>query len=56
MVIKLGFFEGLSVCCKTYVVQAFNHRFHSNIRLLDDKEYYYETNAIGMDQKGFKMN
>jgi hypothetical protein len=29
---------------------------YGNIGLLDDEEYYYDTNAIGMGQKGFKMS
>jgi hypothetical protein len=27
---------------------------HNEIRLLKDKQYYYEFNAIGMNQFGFK--
>jgi hypothetical protein len=30
--------------------------FHNKIKLLDDKKYYYESNATGMDQKGVKMD
>jgi hypothetical protein len=30
--------------------------FHDKIGLLDDKQYLYESNAIGMDQKGVKMD
>jgi hypothetical protein len=30
--------------------------FHDKIRLPDDKQHYYELNAIGMDQRGAKMN
>jgi hypothetical protein len=30
--------------------------FHDKIRLPDDKQYYYESNATGMDQFGVKMN
>jgi hypothetical protein len=30
--------------------------FHDKTRLPDDKQYYYEFNTIGMDQKGVKMN
>jgi hypothetical protein len=30
--------------------------FHNKIRLLDDKQHYYEFNATGMGQKGVKMN
>jgi hypothetical protein len=26
--------------------------FHKKIKLLDDKQYYYEFKATGMDQKG----
>ena len=55
-VIKLWFSEGLSVHSKTNDVQDFNHRFHGNTRLLDDKQYYYEFNATRMAQKGVKMN
>jgi hypothetical protein len=29
--------------------------FHDETRLLDDKQYYYEFNATGMDQKGIKI-
>jgi hypothetical protein len=29
--------------------------FHTKTRLLNDKQYYYELNATGMDQKGVKM-
>jgi hypothetical protein len=29
--------------------------FHTKIRLLDDRQCYYEFNATGMDQKGVKM-
>jgi hypothetical protein len=55
-VIKLWFSEDLSVYYKTNEVQDFNHRFYGNTGLLDDEEYYFETNAIGMDQNGFKMS
>jgi hypothetical protein len=30
--------------------------FHNKIRLLDDKQHYYEFNATGIDKKGLKMN
>jgi hypothetical protein len=30
--------------------------FHDKTKLPDDKQYYYEFNATGMDQKGVKMN
>jgi hypothetical protein len=30
--------------------------FHDKTRLLDDKQYYYEFNATGTDQKGVKLN
>jgi hypothetical protein len=29
--------------------------FHKKIKLLDDKQYYCEINATGMDKKGVKM-
>jgi hypothetical protein len=29
--------------------------FHNNIRLLADKQHYYEFNATGMDQKEVKI-
>jgi hypothetical protein len=29
--------------------------FHNKLRLPDDKQYYYEFNATGMDQFGVKM-
>jgi hypothetical protein len=29
--------------------------FHKK-KLLDDKQYYYESNATGMNQKGGKMD
>jgi hypothetical protein len=28
--------------------------FHNKIKLLDDKQYYYESNATGMNQKALK--
>jgi hypothetical protein len=28
---------------------------HNKMRLLDDRQHYYEFNAIGMDQKGAKL-
>jgi hypothetical protein len=31
-------------------------KLHSKIWLLNDKQYYHESNAIGMDQNGVKMN
>jgi hypothetical protein len=30
--------------------------FHDKIELLGDKQYQYEIDAIGMDQKGIEMN
>jgi hypothetical protein len=30
--------------------------FHNKIKLLGDKQYYYEFNATGMDKKRVKMN
>ena len=33
----------------------FYPRFHDRIKLLGDKQYYYEPNAIGMDKKGAKL-
>ena len=30
--------------------------FHNKIKLLGDKQYYYEFIETGMDQKGVKMN
>jgi hypothetical protein len=30
--------------------------FHHKINLLDDKQYCYESNATGMNQKGGKMD
>jgi hypothetical protein len=30
--------------------------FYDKIKLPDNKQYYYEFNATGMDQKGVKMN
>jgi hypothetical protein len=30
--------------------------FHNKTKLPDDKQYYYEFNATGMDQKGVKMD
>jgi hypothetical protein len=30
--------------------------FHTKITLLDDKQYFLEFIATGMDQKGVKMN
>jgi hypothetical protein len=47
--------EGLSAYCKAKEVQDFNHRFYGNTKLLDDKQYYCEINATGMDQKGVKF-
>jgi hypothetical protein len=29
---------------------------HNKIKLPGDKQYYYEFNATGMDQKGAKMD
>jgi hypothetical protein len=31
-------------------------KLHSKIRLLNDRQYYHESNAIGMDQNRVKMN
>jgi hypothetical protein len=31
-------------------------KLHSKIRLLNDRQYYHEPNAIGTDQKGVKIN
>jgi hypothetical protein len=36
---KLWFSEGLGVYYKTKEVQDFNHMFHGNAGLLDDKQY-----------------
>jgi hypothetical protein len=30
--------------------------FNNKIKLLDDKQYYYESNATGMNKKGVKMD
>jgi hypothetical protein len=30
--------------------------FHNKIKLLDDKQYYCESNTTRMDQKGVKTN
>jgi hypothetical protein len=49
-------FEGLSVYYKAKEILDFNHMFHGNTWLLDDKQYYCENTATGMDQKGVKMN
>jgi hypothetical protein len=39
MVKELWFSEALGVYYKTNEVQDFNHRFHGNTKLLDDKQY-----------------
>jgi hypothetical protein len=31
-------------------------KLHSKIGLLNDRQYYHESNAIGMDQNGVKTN
>ena len=38
-IIKLWFSKGLGVYYKTNEVQDFNHRFHSDTGLPDDKQY-----------------
>jgi hypothetical protein len=55
-IIELRFSEDLSVYYKIIEIQDFNHEFYGNTGLLDDEEYYYETNAIRMDLNGFKMS
>jgi hypothetical protein len=30
--------------------------FHNKLKILDDKQYYYESNSTGMDQIGVKTN
>ena len=37
-------------------VHNFNLCFITKINLLDDIQYYYESNAIGMNKKGGKMD
>jgi hypothetical protein len=45
---ELWISEVLSGRYKTNRAHKFNHMFHTKIRLLDNKQYYYELNATGM--------
>jgi hypothetical protein len=53
---KLWISEVLSVELEETKCIIFKSKFHNKVRFLDDKQYYYEFNAIGLDQFGVKIN